>query len=414
MTDPVSIGDLVPDPENARLHNERNIGQIVRSLQEVGAARSIVIDENNQILAGNGVVDAAGIAGIEGLQIVDADGSTIIAVRRSGLTPAQKKRLALWDNRTAELAFWDPDQLMIELDLGNLGGMFTKSELERLGVVNRTPVPEPEFDRADELQVKWQVQPGQLWSCGAHMIICGDSTDRSVYDRLLGADRPVITWTDPPYNTNTGGQGGTSTKRQRPIQNDNLGDKFYPFIEQVFHCVYDYTVPGAILYMAMSTQEWPYVDAVIRGLNFHWSSTIIWVKDSLVLSRKDYHTQFEPIWGGWKGDYDPLWYGWKGDAPRVHRVGDRTQSDVWVIDRPKASDEHPTMKPPELVERALINSSNPGDLVLDPFSGSGTTLCVCESIGRVGRVIELEPKYVAVGLERWSQMGAGVPELVTQ
>jgi DNA modification methylase len=401
MTEPTSIGDLVPDPENARLHNERNIGQIVRSLQEVGAARSIVIDENNQILAGNGVVDAAGIAGIEGVQVVEADGNTIIAVRRTGLTPDQKKRLALWDNRTGELALWDPEQLSIEFDLGHLEGMFTKAELERLWVVDRKPVPEPGLDLADELQEKWQVQPGQLWACGAHMIICGDSTDANVYDRLLGADRPVITWTDPPYNVDIGGPQTQPGNRRREIQGDNQGDQFYLFIKQVFKNVYDYTVPGAILYMAMSNQEWPYVDALIRDLNFHWSSTIIWVKDSLVFSRKDYHSQFEP-----------LWYGWKGDAPRIHRVTDRKQSDVWVIDRPKASDEHPTMKPPELVERALVNSSNPGDLVLDPFSGSGTTLCVCESIGRVARVIELAPKYVSVTLERWSQMGSGDPKLI--
>jgi DNA modification methylase len=410
MADPTTIADLVPDPENARVHGERNLGQIVHSVQEVGLARSIVIDENNMILAGNGVTEAAGLAGLENVQVVDADGSTIIAVRRSGLTVDQKKRLSLWDNRSGELAVWDVDQLKLEFDLGHLDGMFNQSELERLGVVERKPVPEPGLDLADELQAKWQVQPGQLWSCGAHLIICGDSTDATVYDRLLGAERPVITFTDPPYNVNVGGQSGD--KKARPIANDNLGDDFYPFIERVFKNVYAYTVPGAILYMCMSIQEWPFVDKIVRSAGFHWSSTIIWVKDSLVLSRKDYHAQFEPIWGGWKGDYDPLFYGWKGDGPRVHRVTDRTQSDVWVIDRPKRSDEHPTMKPPELVERALVNSSNPGDLVLDPFSGSGTTLCVCESVGRVARVIELAPKYVSVCLERWSQMGSGVPALI--
>ena len=152
--------------------------------------------------------------------------------------------------------------------------------------------------------------------------------------------------------------------------------------------------PGAMLYMAMSTQEWPVVDGIVRASGFHWSSTIIWKKNALVLQRKDYHTQFEAVW-----------YGWESSASRLCPLEDRTQSDVWEIDRPARSDEHPTMKPLELVARALRNSSHPGDLGFEPFSGSGTTLAAAESLGRLCYAMELDPKYVAAALERLALMG---------
>lgn len=152
-----------------------------------------------------------------------------------------------------------------------------------------------------------------------------------------------------------------------------------------------------MLYMVMSAQEWPGIDEALRERGFHWSSTIIWAKDQLVLSRKDYHTQ-----------YEPMWYGWKGDRARLVELVDRKQSDVWFIDRPRKSEEHPTMKPVELVERALINSSVPGALVLDPFCGSGTTLVACERLGRYCRTVELDPIYAAVTIERWHKM-TGLP-----
>jgi DNA modification methylase len=145
-----------------------------------------------------------------------------------------------------------------------------------------------------------------------------------------------------------------------------------------------------MLYLAMSAQEWPTIHGALTAAGFHWSSTIIWAKDSLVLSRKDYHTQYEPIW-----------YGWNGEGPRLHPLEDRQQSDLWQIPRPKRSEEHPTMKPVELVERSITNSSTSGELVFEPFSGSGTTILACEKSGRRCRAIELEPKYVQVAIERW-------------
>jgi DNA modification methylase len=143
----------------------------------------------------------------------------------------------------------------------------------------------------------------------------------------------------------------------------------------------------------MSAQEWPTIHGALVQAGFHWSATIIWAKDSLVLGRGDYHRQYEPIW-----------YGWNADGPRLHPLEDRKQSDLWEIPRPKRSDEHPTMKPVDLVVRSLANSSSHGDVVFDPFGGSSTTLIACEKIHRHARVIELEPKYVQVGVERWQEL----------
>jgi DNA modification methylase len=186
----------------------------------------------------------------------------------------------------------------------------------------------------------------------------------------------------------------------RGIENDNLGAEFPAFASQFCTIIAQSLIPGAPIYMAMSAQEWPTIDSALRVAGFHWSSTIIWVKDHAVLSRKDYHTR-----------YEPLWYGWRDGAPRLVPLGDRTQNDVWEIDRPTRSEEHPTMKPVELVARALTNSSHVGDLVFEPFLGSGTTAVAAEQTGRVCAGIELVPKYTAVTLERLALMGA-VPRLV--
>jgi DNA modification methylase len=177
----------------------------------------------------------------------------------------------------------------------------------------------------------------------------------------------------------------------RTINNDNLGEKFQEFVKNFVKQLWEFSLPGAIVYLVMGAQEWPLIDQTLREKGFHWSSTIVWVKDQLVLSRKDYHTQ-----------YEPLWYGWRGDAARLQEVVDRKQSDTWFIDRPKRSEEHPTMKPLELVERSINNSSKDNAIVMDLFSGSGTTLMACERLGRICRAMENDPRYVAVGLERWS------------
>ena len=178
------ISDLKQDRENRRQHNPRNVGMIVDALHEVGPARSIVIDEGGNILAGNATVEAAAEAGIEKVLVVDADGETLVAVRRSGLTPEMKRRLALYDNRTAELANWDIDQLLADVNAGmSFDGVFRQDEIDELLAEVREAEaaedPGAQIDRAAELQEKWQTAMGQVWGMGAYTVCpeCGKVHD---------------------------------------------------------------------------------------------------------------------------------------------------------------------------------------------------------------------------------------------
>ena len=201
-----------------------------------------------------------------------------------------------------------------------------------------------------------------------------------------------MVFTDPPWNVNYGGKEYPAYK-QRSILNDYMPtEEFKEFMLSAFFCMNSASKDGAMVYVVMSAQEWGNLMLALATNDFHWSSTIIWAKDTLVLSRKDYHTQYEPIWYGWK------------NGSRLHPLVDRKQSDLWQIARPKRSDEHPTMKPVELVARAIANSSNKGDNVLDLFGGSGTTLIAAEQLDRTCFMCELDPHYIDVIIDRWEQL----------
>lgn len=205
MSEATTIGDLIQDRSNPRKHNPRNLKVIVDSLHDVGFARSIVIDENNEILAGNGVTEAAALAGIERVVEVEADGNTIIAVRRRGLTDEQKQRLKYFDNRSGELAEWDAEQLLADIGAGmDLSALFRDDELDAL-LAGMQPKPEvndagPQTDKAEELRQKWQVETGQLWQLGDHRLVCGDCTDADVVTRVMGDGKASLLMADPEYD----------------------------------------------------------------------------------------------------------------------------------------------------------------------------------------------------------------------
>lgn len=226
--------------------------------------------------------------------------------------------------------------------------------------------------------------------------MCGDSTvEKDVCD-LMGGQKAKMVFTDPPWNVNYGAEeeGNPMGYKPRTIMNDFMGtEDFKEFMNGAFRCMNKVSAPGCMTYVVMSAQEWGNMMLTLAGNDYHWSSTIIWNKDQLVLSRKDYHTKYEPIW-----------YGWKNGEARLHPLEDRKQCDVWDFERPKVSIEHPTMKPVALVARAVLNSSNVGDCVLDLFGGSGTTLIACEETGRSCCMMELDPHYVDVIIQRWENM----------
>jgi DNA modification methylase len=369
------------------MHTPRNVGAIADSLREVGAARSIVIDEDGVVLAGNATVTAAAEAGL-GLRVVESNGDEIIAVRRRGLTAKQKTRLALFDNRAAELAEWDIDVLR-GLEPEDLTGMFTDEEFAELTKIERIFDKDPDdFDAEAEAAkiVEPITKPGDLWLLGRHRLLCGDATKNQDVERLMNGKKADMVFTDPPYNVDyTGG-----TKRALKISNDHMADgAFYQFLLDSMSSAFLAARAGAAIYVCHADTE---------GLNFRrafvdsgWDhkQVIVWVKQHFVMGRQDYHWRHEPILYGWKPGAAHTWY------------GDRTQSTVWEFDRPFRSTEHPTQKPVPLIEYAMANSSATGALVLDLFGGSGSTLVAAEKSGRRANVSEIDPIYCDVIVHRW-------------
>lgn len=396
----IGHGEEVPDqllanPKNWRVHPKSQQDALGGVLAEVGIVDTVLVNKRTGF-----VVDGH----LRVAMAISAHESTIPVTYLDLSEQEEALVLATFDPVSA-LAVADSDQLKALLAECETDNSAVKAMLEELAKANKIVIPlpaapEPQIDKADELREKWGTAAGQVWVIPsktvpgkAHKILCGDCTDGAQVDRLLGGCQARICWTDPPWNV-AYGESNHPTWKKRQIVNDNLGDAFPKFARRFCAIIAKSVVPGAPLYMAMSAQEWPTIDAALRAAAFHWSSTIIWVKDHAVLSRKDYHTRYEPVW-----------YGWKDGAPRLVPVVDRTQNDVWEIPRPLRSDEHPTMKPVELVARSLANSSQMGDLVFEPFLGSGPVPVAAEQLGRLCAGIDIEPKYVAVTLQRLADMG---------
>jgi DNA modification methylase len=388
------IVDLLLDPENARKHSQKNLDAIKASLTKFGQRKPIVINQKGVILAGNGTVEAARSLGWDHIDV---------AVVPADWDEATARAYALADNRTAELAEWDENVLAKQL-LELLDGDF---DIEAIGFEMPEPEIEPEPDDAPTIEeVEHRTKLGQLWKLGDHLLYCGDSTEEATFTRLMGDEKAHLIWTDPPWNVNYGAvdEGNQQGYKVRTIMNDHMNEgQWDEFVQQFCQTLKDFSEPGAPIYLVMSAQEWPVIDRNLREVGFHWSSTVIWAKDRLVLSRKDYHTQYEPIW-----------YGWNADAARLAVVEDRKQSDLWEVDRPSKSELHPTMKPIELVQKSIVNSSKPGNIVLDSFGGSGSTLIACEQTNRKCRMVELDPQYCDVIIARWEKFSGKTAELLPE
>lgn len=375
----VPVSKLVPYEKNAKIHGEAQLEKLKASIEEFGFLSPCLIDKDFNIIAGHGRVMAAKEMGLK----------TVPCVFIEGLTEEQRRAYILADNRLGELGEWDMDLVMDELvELDELG-----FDVELTGFELPEELPEVVEDDFDESAVPEEPRAklGDIWQLGDHRLICGDSTDINVVERLMDGALADIVFTDPPWNVNYGQEN--ERWKQRSILNDYMPtEEFKEFMSSAFFCMNKVSKDGAMTYVVMSAQEWGNLMLTLAENDYHWSSTIIWAKDQLVLSRKDYHTQYEPIWYGWK------------TGPRLHPLEDRKQSDLWEIPRPKRSDEHPTMKPVELVVRALSNSSNKGDNVLDLFGGSGTTLIAAEQINRRCYMSELDPHYCDVIIQRWENL----------
>jgi len=380
----IAVDTLIPYARNARTHNDAQVAQIAASIAEYGWTNPILTDGERGVIAGHGRLMAARKLGLNEVPVIEL----------AHLTPEQKKAYILADNRIAENAGWDQELLKLELaelqaadyDLSLMG--FTDDEIDDLlnppdeggGLTEDDAIPEPPVDPVS--------RPGDLWILGNHRLLCGDSTVLTDVERLMDGQLADMAFTDPPYNVDYGNSAKDKMRgKDRRILNDALGDGFYQFLYDA--CVNLLVVTKGACYVCMSSSELHTLQKAWLDAGGKWSTFVIWAKNSFTLGRADYQRQYEPILYGWKQGSDHFW------------CGDRDQADVWFYNKPRVNDLHPTMKPVELVERAVKNSSKSRDIVLDLFGGSGTTAIACEKTNRHARLMELDPKFVDVIVKRW-------------
>lgn len=384
------VADLVPYAKNARQHPPEQIDQIAASMERFGFTIPMLVAEDGTIIAGHGRLMAAAQLGLAEVPVMVAH----------GWSEEDRRLYTLADNRLAEIAEWDPEMLRIEIgelregfgieDMSLIG--FSAEDLAEIlpGALIDTTGGLTDPDDVPDVPEAPVTRPGDVWLMGKHRLLCGDSTVATDVQKVLGDVKADLCFCDPPYNVDyAGGVGAEKAGKGRRIKNDALGDGFGQFLYDA--CVLINAHTDGAVYICMSSSELQTLQAAFKSAGGHWSTFIIWAKDRFTLGRADYQRQYEPILYGWP------------EGVKRHWCGDRDQGDVWNIERPHKNDLHPTMKPVSLVERAIRNSSRKGDLVFDPFGGSGTTLIAAEKTGRHASLIELDPKYVDVIVRRWQE-----------
>ena len=395
----VRADKLLPNPKNWRRHPKAQGEALKGLLQEIGYADALLARETP-----------------DGLMLIDGH-------LRAETTPKTKVPVLVLDLDEAEadklLLTLDPLAAMAEMDgaatQALLEGVQTESDGVRAMLAGLQDEAQrllgPEEGLTDPDDVPEDVEPvakrGDVWVCGDHRVMCGDSTDESDVARLMAGERAGMVFTDPPWNVQVASRIGTvgiSSGQAREeghsgIENDSMApDEFAAFLGAAAGMLAS-LVSGDI-YCVMGSGEWPTIDKALRDAGFHWSATIVWVKAQQVLTRRKIHTRYEPIWYGWPQHSKSSW------------MGSRTEDDVWEIKGRRRSEEHPTMKPVELVERAITNSSKAAGLVLDPFLGSGTTMMAAERLGRRCFGMEIEPRYVDVAVRRWEEFTGRKAEIL--
>jgi site-specific DNA-methyltransferase (adenine-specific) len=377
----IGIATLIPFAKNSRTHSDAQVAQIAASIREFGFTNPVLIDEANGIIAGHGRVMAA-----RKLKLTE-----VPCIRLAHLTDAQKRAYVIADNKLALNAGWD--EAMLKLELADLKALdfdldltgFNTDEIEALlaekgteGLTDPDDTPEPPVEPVTRL--------GDVWVCGQHRVMCGSSLEMTAMERLCGEQRVDMLLTDPPYNVAYTGK----TKDALTIQNDSMGDEaFRTFLRDAFVTADAVLKPGAVFYVWHADSEGYNFRGACKDAGWQVRQCLIWQKNSMVMGRQDYHWQHEPCLYGWKDGAGHLW------------ASDRKQTTLLKFDRPSRSEDHPTMKPVALFEYQLLNNTKGGDIVLDSFGGSGTTLIAAEKNGRIARIMELDPKYVDVIVKRW-------------
>jgi DNA modification methylase len=373
------IEKVIPSPRNARTHSEAQVAEIAGSIQAFGFTNPILVGDGGTLIAGHGRLAAARQLALQEVPVIALH----------GLSEVQRRQLMLADNRIALNAGWDLDMLRLELtDLKALGAdlaalVFSKSELAKAltpasfnGLTDEDDVP--------EVREQAVTRAGDVWCLGEHRVICGDSTDPATVKKLLGSATPVLMVTDPPYGVNYDPEwrhraGVNSSSRTGKVENDERADWTEAWA----------LFPGNIAYVWHGALHATTVAASLEHQGFTIRAQIIWAKERLVIGRGDYHWQHEPCWYAvrMKGNW----------------TGDRKQTTLWSISSKDQDAEtvHGTQKPVECMRRPIVNNTSPGEVVYEPFLGSGTTLIAAETVGRICFAVELSPAYVDVAVRRW-------------
>ena len=394
----VPIDTLRQLPGNPR---RGDVDAVAASLQRFGQRKPIVARADGTITAGNHTWQAAKQLGWDEIAVVRVDDDDATA-----------SAFALADNRTAELGSYD-DALLLDLiqsiddkDLLADTGWSDDAVADLLAQIGSDLPDLPPPDEAAEPPAEPLTKPGDVWILGGHRVVCGDATDVLAYDSLLGDDKADCVWTDPPYGVAiVGGNHSLSPEERKAaggktIENDALSiSELEDFLRSALGAAIAACRPGSAWYVSAPHGPIGIAFSVVLTELSVWRHSLVWVKDSLVMGRSDYHYRHEPIYYGWTPGGPHDWF------------GDRSQTTVIEIPRPRRNAEHPTMKPVELITRCLNNSAPRGGLVLDPFGGSGSTLLACEYTGRKGRLIELDPRYVDVICRRWQDFTGAKPML---
>jgi len=379
--------DIHPYQNNPRKNNQA-VEAVAESIRQCGYVAPIIVDEDNVILAGHTRYKAL-------KQLCYTEAKVVV---KAGLSEEQKRKYRLLDNKTNELAEWDYDLLEEELDGLDFGDLqldwgVGQKEPE---VVEDNYTPEPPEEPKSKL--------GQVYQLGRHRLMCGDSTNPDDVEKLMNGELADMLLTDPPYNVNYEGSAGK-------IRNDNMDDSsFREFLRLAFFCAQKGMKPGAAFHIWHADSEGYNFRGACRDVGLIVRQCLIWVKNSLVLERQDFQWQHEPCLYGENpldeeefDQHEPALYGWKGGAAH-HWYKNRKQTTVLQFDRLTASREHPTMKPVLLFNYEMLCNSKEGDIVLDLFAGSGTTIIAAEQNGRTAYCMEYDPKYVDVIIDRWEKL----------
>ena len=386
-----NVAELIPYANNSRTHSDEQVAQIAASIKEFGWTNPILITDNS-IIAGHGRLMAARKLGM----------SKVPCIEVKNLTTAQVKAYIIADNKLALNAGWDNDLLNIEFqELEQLGfdlelTGFSLEEIDALKPVELTEVLTDE-DAAPDVPAEAKTKPGDIYQLGNHRLMCGDSCSTNDMEKLCDGQLVDMWLTDPPYNVAY--EGGTGLT----IKNDDMGDdQFRQFLRDAYVTADLVMKPGAVFYIWHADSEGYNFRGAAKDANWTVRQCLIWKKSSLVMGRQDYHWKHEPCLYGWKEGSGHLW------------ASDRKQTTILEFDKPSRNGEHPTMKPVALFEYQMLNNTKGGDIVLDSFGGSGTTLIAAEKNGRVARLMELDPKYCDVIVKRWEDFTGKKAVLLTE